>query len=263
MIDYYQAFWLALVQGLTEFLPISSSGHLALMSPLLGWPDQGLAFDVAVHVGSLFAVLLYFRRDLAALAAATPAVFSNRSTADSRLLLNLCVASLPVLVVGYLLQGWIEQVLRGPLVIAAAMIGFGVLLWWSDQGDRRDTLVQMTLTAAVVIGLAQALALIPGTSRSGVTLTAALFLGFTRIEAARFSFLLSIPVIFFAGLAKSLQVISDPNLDTGLFVFGVLVSAISAYVCIALFLGLLERIGTLPFVIYRFILGTTLFVLFL
>jgi undecaprenyl-diphosphatase len=258
MIDYSQAFWLALIQGLTEFLPISSSGHLALVPALLGWPDQGLAFDVAVHVGSLLAVLVYFRQDVKNLTIAIPRLIGSSTDNDVVLLRHLMAASLPVLVVGFLLQHWIEQNLRGAVVIGSAMIGFAFVLLYADSKRGSRTILQMLWWTALIIGLAQVLALIPGTSRSGITISAALLLGFTRIDAARFSFLLSIPIILLAGLLKGTQLVKI-GVDWQIFAFGIAVSAISAYLCVALFLRLIERIGILPFVLYRIILGCAIF----
>ncbi len=264
MVNWTQAAWLAVLQGVTEFLPISSSGHLVLMPVLFGWPDQGLAFDVAVHVGSLVAVVAYFRRDLAALFAAVPSALRGVRNRDTCLLFHLALATLPVIVVGSLAQGWIEASLRNPLVIAATMIGFGVLLWLADRcGRRARTVDALTWRGALFIGAAQVLALIPGTSRAGITLTAALALGLTRVDAARFSLLLSIPTIISAGVYEASYLAGGAgSVDWSLFAAAAALSAITAYACIALFLRWIERIGVLPFVIYRVLLGVLLFYLF-
>ncbi len=264
-IGYLEAFWLALVQGLTEFLPISSSGHLILVPRLLGWPDQGMVFDVAVHVGSLAAVMLYFRGDLAGLARSVPDFLRLRETTGTRLLFNVLLATFPVLAVGFLLEHWIDDNLRDPLVIASTMSGFGLVLWFADRRGRRNLeLRALGWRQALLIGLAQVLALIPGTSRSGITITAALMVGMTRVDAARFSFLLSIPTILAAGSLKSLYIFTHPDeVRWGVFTLGVVVSFVSAYACIALFLRLVERIGLGPFVVYRLLLGALLFALFL
>ena len=206
-MDTVQTILLALLQGLTEFLPISSSAHLILLPRLLGWEDQGLAFDVAVHVGTLLAVILYFHEDVRRLLLAWFASIVNRQmSADARLAWLVVLGTIPAALTGLLLDDVIETHLRSPLVIALTTIGFGVLLGVADQRGRQarreDSLSVMDV---VWIGLAQALALIPGTSRSGVTMTAALALGLTRTAAARFSFLLSIPVILMAGSYKTLQ----------------------------------------------------------
>ena len=264
-MDTVQTILLALLQGLTEFLPISSSAHLILLPCLLGWEDQGLAFDVAVHVGTLLAVILYFHEDVRRLLLAWFASIVNRQmSADARLAWLVVLGTIPAALTGLLLDDVIETHLRSPLVIALTTIGFGVLLGVADQRGRQarreDSLSVMDV---VWIGLAQALALIPGTSRSGVTMTAALALGLTRTAAARFSFLLSIPVILMAGSYKTLQLAQQTGpVDWGSILLGTLVAAVSAYLCIHFFLRLIERIGMLPFVVYRLLLGAFLLVLF-
>ena len=267
MIDYTQAFWLAVVQGATEFLPVSSAGHLALLPALFGWPDQGLAFDVAVHLGSLLAVVGYFRRDLAALLRAAPEALALRRPASpgprARLLRNLALATAPVLAAGFLLRFRVEDTLRDPVVIAAATIGFGVLLLLADRRRARRELSAMDWRHALLIGVAQIFALIPGASRSGVTLSAALLAGFSRVEAARFSFLLSIPVILAAAALKAAHLAALPRVEWGVLAFGTALSALCAYACIALFLRLIERVGMLPFVVYRVLLGLAILVVFL
>lgn len=264
-MDTVQTILLALLQGLTEFLPISSSAHLILLPRLLGWEDQGLAFDVAVHVGTLLAVILYFHEDVRRLLLAWFASIVNRQmSADARLAWLVVLGTIPAALTGLLLDDVIETHLRSPLVIALTTIGFGVLLGVADQRGRQarreDSLSVMDV---VWIGLAQALALIPGTSRSGITMTAALALGLTRSAAARFSFLLSIPVILMAGSYKTLQLAQQTEpVDWGSILLGTLVAAVSAYLCIHFFLRLIERIGMLPFVVYRLLLGAFLLVLF-
>ena len=261
--SWLQVLVLAAVQGLTEFLPISSSAHLILVPVLTDWPDQGLAFDVAVHVGSLAAVLIYFRRDFAGmlheglrrpLAAGGPA----------RIGWMVVVASIPVGVAGLAVDAGISRSLREPLVIAAATIGFGLLLLAADRaGSKRRTIETVTLRDAIVIGCAQAIALIPGTSRAGITMTAGLLVGLTPTASARFSFLLSAPVILMAGGYKTLQLVVDASDArwTELAV-GALVTAVCAYACIHAFLRLLDRIGFAPFVAYRLVLGGVLLWLF-
>ena len=263
-LDWTQAAWLAVLQGVTEFLPISSSGHLVLVPVVFGWPDQGLAFDVAVHVGSLVAVVAYFRRDLIDLLRAVPDALRGTRTRETCLLLHLALATLPVVVAGALAQGWIEANLRDPLVIAVTMIGFGIVLWVADRYGRRGlALADLTWRGALCIGAAQALALIPGTSRAGITLTAALALGLNRVDAARFSLLLSIPTILAAGVLEGSHLADgDIGVDWPVFAAATLLSAVTAYACIALFLRWIERIGVLPFVIYRVLLGVLLLYLF-
>jgi undecaprenyl-diphosphatase len=264
-MDSLHAIFLALLQGFTEFLPISSSAHLILLPHLLGWPDQGLAFDVAVHVGTLSAVVLYFRRELLPMAQDWfGSLLTRKNTANSRLAWAVLWGTVPVGLAGLLFKGYIETNLRSELVIAATTIGFGLLLWWADAKGRgsRDE-YSLRISDIAIVGVAQALALIPGTSRSGATMTAGLMLGLSRQAAARFSFLLSIPVIVLAGGLLTLDLIKSPDLvDWRAMTIGVVTSAITAYVCIHFFLKLLERIGMLPFVIYRLLLGAVLIYLF-
>ncbi len=256
---------LAVVQGLTEFLPISSSAHLILVPVILGWPDQGLVFDVAMHVGSLTAVVLYFRKELLTMTRAWFAsLLRQQHSADSRLAWWILLGTLPAVIFGGLFKETIETQLRSPLVIAAATIGFGILLGLADRlaRQRRDEYA-MGWRDALTVGLFQALALIPGTSRSGITMTAGLFLGLTREAAARFSFLLSIPIIVASGVFKTRDLIATTEpIDLGLLLLAIGLSAFSAWVCIKLFLGLINRVGMMPFVIYRLILGVILFYLF-
>ncbi len=264
-MDALHAIYLALLQGLTEFLPVSSSAHLILVPRLLGWEDQGLAFDVAVHVGTLSAVVLYFRRELAPMAQDWfQSLVTRKQTANSRLAWAVLWGTIPVGLAGLLFKGSIETNLRSELVIAAATIGFGLLLWWADvkgRGERDE--YSLRISDILIIGVAQAMALIPGASRSGVTMTAGLMLGLSRQGAARFSFLLSIPVITLAGGLLTLDLIQEPGLvDWRAMTIGVVTSAIMAYLCIHVFLKLLERIGMLPFVIYRLALGALLIYLF-
>jgi len=252
---------LALIQGITEFLPISSSAHLILPKEVFGWPDQGLAFDVAVHLGTLSAVLIYFRRDISALIIGwTLSLVGSGQNDESRLAWFIIVATIPAALFGLLLDDIIETHLRTISVIAMTTIVFGLALALADRkGDAAQKhLVQMTLGAALVIGGAQALALIPGTSRSGITITAALFLGFSRIDSARFSFLLSIPIILMSGAYKGLGLISQSTVDWSGLALGIAVSAVSAYLCIHYFLSFINRLGMLPFVVYRMLLGVIL-----
>jgi undecaprenyl-diphosphatase len=263
-METYQAIILAIVQGLTEFLPISSSAHLAMSPILLGWPDQGLAFDVAVHVGTLAAVLLYYRRDLLSMAQSWFGSLVGKGHDDnSRLVWYLALATVPVGIVGVLGKDFIEAELRSLFVIATTTLVFGLLLGIADLLARGKTkAVSMTISIALLIGLAQALAPIPGVSRSGVTITAALLLGMDRQSAARFSFLLSIPVIVSAGGLMAAELYSsDALVNWSQLGLGVLVSAVTAYLCIALFLKLLDRYGLMPYVYYRVILAVGLYLL--
>lgn len=259
-MDHLQAVWLAIIQGLSEFLPISSSAHLILPSEVLGWPDQGLAFDVAVHVGSLMAVMIYFRRDIVSLSRAwLDSVSVRRHSPESRLAWYLILGTVPAGLTGLILGGLIELHLRSMAVIAFTTIFFGLLLAWADiRGRGQRDISQFTWKSALVVGVAQAVALIPGTSRSGVTMTAALALGFDRESAARFSFLLAIPVIMLSGGNKGLELINSASVDWSIILIGTLLSAVTAYLCIKFFLKVIQQIGMMPFVIYRMLLGALL-----
>ncbi len=259
---HLQAIILALLQGVTEFLPISSSAHLVLTSDLAGWPDQGLAFDVSVHLGSLGAVLVYFRRDLLDLFyGGIDALRARRVNAQSHVIVMLAVATLPIFVIGALvvLSGFDSQ-LRNPMVIAAANLLFAPLLLIADKYRGKERMESLNLRHALVIGGCQALAVVPGASRSGVTMMAALMLGYSRTEAARIAMLLAIPSILGAGLL-ALTAAADagtlPSLD--LLAISTLVSFAAAFGSIAFLLRLVSRMGMAPFVAYRFVLGIILF----
>lgn len=264
-MDLFHIFVLAVVQGLTEFLPISSSAHLILVPVVSGWEDQGLAFDVAVHVGTLSAVVLYFRKQLGRMTLDWgQSLLQRRPVGESHLAWAVILGTIPAGLAGVLFKDTIETSLRSPLVIAAATVAFGLLLWWADRRSKfTRNEYTLTLPDVLFIGIAQALALIPGTSRSGITITAALLLGLTRDGAARFSFLLSIPIILAAGGKMTLDLVEQPGVvDWPAIVLGALLSGASAYLCIHLFLKLLNRIGMMPFVIYRLGLGALLFFIF-
>jgi undecaprenyl-diphosphatase len=252
---------LAVIQGLTEFLPVSSSAHLILGSKAFGWPDQGLIFDVATHLGTLLAVFVYFRRDLLEMLRAwlVPAA-TEHDRRHRAMAVYLALASLPALLVGALAHDLVEASLRDVRIIAWATIGFGLLLWLSDViGKRSRGLEQMSLGSALLIGLAQALALVPGTSRSGVTITMGRLLGFAPEAAARFSFLLAIPVVAAAGGYGALRVATgDAEINWLQFNLALGFAALAGWVCIAAFLALLRRVGLLPFVVYRLMLGVVL-----
>ena len=264
-MDTLQVVLLAIVQGLTEFLPISSSAHLILPSALLGWEDQGLAFDVAVHVGSLLAVLMYFRKDIRLLIVCWwRSLTGGQQTPESRLGWHIILATIPAGLAGLFLGDLIELHLRSIAVIAFTTIVFGILLGLSDKFSLRvKNLHQFTWRSALIVGCAQALALIPGTSRSGITITAALALGFDRIAAARFSFLLAIPVIVLSGGYKGMQLLQLTMVPWFDILLGAALSAVTAYCCIHVFLTWVNRIGMLPFVAYRMILGTILIAILL
>lgn len=264
-MDWIQVVVLAIVQGVTEFLPISSSAHLILVPVLTDWPDQGLAFDVALHLGSLFAVVLYFRQDLLNMGLSwVRSVTQRRMDEDGRLAWGVILGTIPVGIAGLLFKDTIETVFRSPIYIAVGLIGFGLLLGWADWRHRGQREVSsITWKDVLFIGIAQAIALFPGTSRSGITITAGLLLGLSRAASARFSFLLSIPVIVLAcGLKGRDLLTSGEPVDWIYMIAGIGISGISAYLCIHYFLAFIRRIGMQPFVIYRLLLGIALLWLF-
>ncbi|EXJ14266.1 undecaprenyl-diphosphate phosphatase [Imhoffiella purpurea] len=254
---------LSLVQGITEFLPISSSGHLVLTPLLFGFDLQSLAFDVSVHVGTLAAVMIYFRKEVARM---TLAVLSSLRTRrfedpDARLGWMIVIATIPVVVLGLPLKSVLEMLRQDDaliaLVIAGTTIGFGLLLWLADwRGKRTRDEYSLNWRDALFIGGMQAIAIIPGTSRSGITITAGLMLGLNRQATSRFSFLLSIPTIIMAGLLETLDLAqSAAPVDWTALLIGAQFSFLVAYLTIHFFLRFIERISMLPFVLYRFLLG--------
>lgn len=260
-MTWLEAVVLALVQGLTEFLPISSSAHLILPSQILGWSDQGLAFDVAVHVGTLLAIVMYFRHEVIELSAAwLKSVTGQAQSQNGRLAWLIILSTIPAGLAGIIFNDFIGENLRSTAVIASTTIFFGLVLLLADRrGSRLLKLENIDVKAALIVGFSQALALIPGTSRSGITMTAALLLGYSRDAAARYSFLLSIPIISAAGLLKTKELIeTGSDNDWFLVAVGAGVAFVSAYACIYWFLALLEKIGFTPFVIYRLLLGSVL-----
>lgn len=265
-MSWLQVIVLAVIQGLTEFLPISSSGHLLLPAQLSDWPDQGLAFDVAVHLGSLIAVIWYFRRDITDLISHWFAHgFSKQQTTQSLLAWYIGLASIPAVVIGFVFKDYIELYLRSPWVVVVTTLVFGLLLGAADIYARKAEQLtnnddeNMTLKKALFIGGAQALALIPGTSRSGITMTAALFAGLGREQAARFSFLLSIPIILGASIVYGVELSSASAAVNWLhFSVGLVLSGLTAYLCIYFFLEWIQRMGFMPFVWYRIALAAVL-----
>ena len=255
----------ALIQGLTEFLPISSSAHLILAPQLLGWPeDQGVLIDVMAHFGTLFAVIAYFRKDVASMISGFFDLLARKLNKNSALALNLIIASPPAMALGLFLSvSGIDALLRSPLIIATTTIIFGIVLWISDiKGKEVHTTEDLTWKRATLLGFAQALALIPGTSRSGITMTAARFMDMTRVESARFSMLMSLPIIGAGGLYALLKLSkaedAGASLSDGLIV--AVLSFFAAYACIALFMKWVSRIGFFPFMVYRLILGAGLLI---
>ncbi len=265
-MDPIQAIVLAIVQGLSEFLPISSSGHLVLAPRLLGWPDQGLAFDVAVHVGTLFAAVAYFHRELVAMTRGFFGALSGGGlTPDARLALCLILGTIPVGLVGLAFGDLIEHWLRNPLFVAATLSFFGLLMWLADRyGPSLRDGHSIGWRDAFLIGCAQALALMPGTSRSGVTMTMARILGLTREASARFSFLLAVPGIGMAGAYEGIKLVDEPAgaVDWPIIGLGIAVAAVTGYACIAWLLRAINRIGLAPFAIYRFAIAALIFWVF-
>ena len=260
-MDIFQSVVLALVQGVTEFLPVSSSAHLVLVRDWLNWRGEHLAFDITVHAGTLCAVVVHCRRQLAAmLRACLPR--TPRDDENLRLLAAVAVASLPVLVAGWWFEPLIRAHLRTTPVIAAATVGFALALWLADA-RRTGGVRGVTLAGAVWIGLAQALALVPGASRAGVVITAGLLLGLARAQAAQFSFLLAIPVILAAAALQLAQGVHIEAVAAAPLAAGFAVSALFALATIRLFIRFVEKIGLLPFVLYRLLLGALLFGLML
>lgn len=260
-MTFFEIIILAIIQGLTEFLPISSSAHLILPAEVLGWREQGLAFDVAVHVGSLLAVMIYFRQDIVKLTLAWVSHgFSQQQTTQSKLAWWIAIATIPGVIFGYLMKDWIALNARTALIIAITTIVFGLLLWYADiKAKQTKTIDKIGVKEAIIIGLAQAIAIIPGTSRSGITMTAGLMLGLDRESTARFSFLLSIPIILGAGLLSVIDLLNDvAKVNWNELLYGAAFSFVAAYLCIFLFLSWISKIGMLPFVIYRLVLGFVL-----
>ena len=256
---------LALVQGITEFLPISSSAHLILAPEVVdGWDDQGRAIDVAAHVGSLFAVMAYFRAETGQLFAGGVDTLRNRDTSDRRLFLLLAGATIPLIVFGGALAiSGLSDHMRDPRVIATTSIVFGIALWVADRKPVQLSGMPDKWKPAMAIGAAQALAAIPGTSRSGVTMTAARWLGYSREDAARFSMLLAIPAILFSGGYETLGMIKEgAGAPVGDALIVAVLSFFAAWATIAVFMRLTRRMSFTPFVLYRIALGVVLFAIF-
>lgn len=256
---------LAVVQGLTEFLPVSSSGHLVLMPSLFGWTDQGLVFDVAVHFGSLTAVCVFFRHDIVALLRGLRAILTGDVKADeARMVWYLGIATIPAAVAGLFFAAWIAANLRDPRIVLVTLAGYGILMAAADRiGTRERNIADVKIRDALLIGFAQALALIPGTSRSGITITTGRFLGIARQDAARFSFLLSVPVILLATMYEAVILVTgNVQVAWDNLALAALISAIVAYISIEFFMRFVSAIGLLPFAIYRIVLaGIIIYVL--
>lgn len=266
-MDIFQAIILGAVQGLTEFLPISSSAHLILVPWVLGWPDHGLAFDAALHLGTLSALLIYFWKDWVSVGRAFVLGVTDRKTRGTfeySLGWMLILGTAPAAIVGVLGEDYIESTVRDPMLIAVVMVIFAIALFVAERlGLRRRALERLTMADALLIGVAQAIALIPGVSRSGVTITAGLLLGFTRPAAARFSFLLSTPIVVAAGSLQVLQLLRAGLDGNGLMVLGVgvLTAALTGLAAISFLLRFLQHNSTDIFVWYRLAAGLCVFLI--
>ena len=277
LIEWWKAIILGVVQGITEFLPISSSAHLVLIPWLFNWRDPGLTFDVALHIGTLTAVLAYFRRDIWSMIAALWRGLLSRAPMaepDGRLAFMLVFGSLPGFIVGLLFDGPIDDFFHRPeavrtalVIMSMTLIVMGILLYVAERVGRRvRDIASLHFSDAAIIGVAQACALIPGVSRSGSTLTAGLFLNLRRGDAARFSFLLSLPITAGAALKKTLDVVQEGGLapsDRLPFALGILTAALVGYTCIAFLLRYLQRASTMAFTIYRVAFGVLILFLLL
>ena len=266
-MDAVYAVILGIVQGITEFLPISSSGHLVLMPIFTGEDDQGVAFDLSVHIGTLLAVVLYFRSDVATLLKdGTASIIQRQHVCQSRLAWSVAMGTIPAGLAGLALLNLIDTYLRSPEVIMLTTLVFGLLLGFADFTAKQTRSIQdIKAKDVLIIGLFQALALVPGTSRSGSTITAGLLLGLTREAASRFSFLLAIPITALAAGVKILEVANDEQamIDWMAFAIGGLTSFITAMLAIHFFLKWLNLFGMWPYVIYRIILALVIYLLIL
>ena len=264
-MDITQTITLALIQGLTEFLPISSSAHLVILPKFLDWPDQGLAFDVVLHFATLCAIIFYYRTTLVVISKDFfSSIVNRRLEGEAMLAWAILLGTIPVGLTGILFEDYIESNFRSYHVVAFVTIFFGILLGFSDWiqktiGKSRDFICGSDI---LIIGCFQALALIPGVSRSGITITAALFIGLSRALSIKYAFLLSIPVITLATLLKTFELSTVASqVDWTLLLMGFIIAFIAAYTTIVFFIRLVERIGFMPFVIYRILLGALLFLL--
>ena len=265
-MELIQAVILGIIQGLTEFLPISSSGHLFLVPQLMGWPDAGSGFTAVIQLGTILAVLIYFRKDIARTLKALVSAISDKSkrgTPDSKLAFAIAVGTIPIVVAGLVLEKKIDNEFRSAYVIAGTLIFFGIVLWIAEQVGRRDRkLESVTVKDGIIIGLWQALALVPGSSRSGCTISGSLFGGMDRETAARFSFLLSIPAILLSGLYKLLKDRDELMVDGATnTIVATIISFVVGYGAIAFLMKFLQTRSTGIFVAYRIVLGIIVLVL--
>ena len=264
-MDAFEANVLGIVQGLTEFLPISSSGHLRIVPAFAGWEDPGAAFTAVIQLGTMAAVLLYFRHDLLNIARAWYAGLrdpARRGELDSRMGWYLIVGTVPIVVFGFAFDDTIEDDLRSLNLIAAMLIGLGLLLFLAERAARRDREIEgVTWRDSLIIGFAQAAALVPGVSRSGATITAGLFLGFDRAAAARFSFLLSVPAVVLSGLYQLRDIGGEGAVGFVPTALATIAAFVSGYAAIAFLLKFLVTHTTAVFVVYRVALGVVVLAL--
>jgi len=258
-MNIFQSVVLGMVQGLGEFLPISSSAHLILVPWLFKWEDPGLTFDIALHVGTLIAVILYFWRDWLNLISKG---LTKPKEREGKLFWYLVLATIPGAAIGYLLEHKAETVFRNPVLIAFMLIILGGILYLVDRKSKKQVdMKNISLKTSILIGLSQALAIIPGVSRSGITMTTALALGMTREGAARFSFLLSTPIIFGAAAIKLPKIIANPSMINAPFIVGMVVSCIFGLASIGFLLRYVQTKTFLPFALYRFLIGALVIII--
>ena len=261
-MPFYLLILVALVQGITEFLPVSSSGHLILISELSSAPDQGQAIDVAVHIGTLFAVIIFFWRDVSMGLSGIPRMLTGRiDTAGSKLAFLLMIATIPAIAFGLILKvTGLSDAMRSMTVIGWTMLLFGLLLWWADQrGTIEKTDADWTAKDAIKMGLWQAVALIPGTSRSGICITAGRMLGYSRQDSAKLAMLMSIPTIVASGVLLGVEVIATADAQVARDgAVAAVMSFVAALFALSIMMRLLRSVSFTPYVIYRVALGVVL-----
>ena len=266
-ISWFEAIVLGLVQGITEFLPISSSAHIFVVSQLLGWQDPGAAFTAVSQIGTELAVIVFFRRDIARIISAwTQSLFKPalRSGIDARMGWYIIVGTIPIAVIGLIFSHQIETAARNLWLVSGTLIGFGIILGVTDAlGRHRLALPNLSAKDGILFGLGQALALIPGVSRSGATISTGLALGYTREASARYAFLLAIPAVVASGLYEATKIGSDPTVEWGPTILATVIAFVTGFAVIAWLLRWVSTRSYLPFVIYRIALGLLLIILLL
>ena len=270
MDQFWQAILLGTLQGITEFLPISSSAHLILLPWLAGWDSLGILFDVFLHAGTMLAVIFYFRIEICDLFREVTDLFrpsKKKAKIRHNLVPVLIIGTIPAGLAALIFRDMIEEYARTPIVTVVTLSVFGLLLWWADRaGKKSKAFSQIGWKQGMLVGIAQAVALIPGVSRSGITITMALFLGFSRKDSARFSFLLSLPILVLATCKGALELLVNPESSpagVASLAAGVIVSFFSGFLCIKFFLRYLEKQSFTPFVLYRFLLACFILTFFL